>query len=291
MDRKYLFSLLEVLIAIVIWSASFVATKFAYEAFTPLVVCFIRFSLAALILYVLHRRRGNQPLAKEDRRAVILTGLSGITIYYSFENIGLSLTSAANASVITAIYPIMTILFGAVVYHDQIPLRQLGGILVGVAGILVVTYTGGDTAGSSTLGNILLLFNGFMWGLYNYQVKKVSNHTGALTLTYYQTLYGVLFLIPFLGFELPLSIGPITPRVIGAILFLTAGCSVGAYALYNHGLRKVSAASAVSIMNLMPVFGLLFSHILLGETITMRQVIGAAAVIAGVMLSEAVKKS
>ncbi len=291
MDREYLTSLLEVLIAIIIWSASFVATKIAYEAFTPLMVCFLRFSLAAVILFVLHRLNGNQPLAKEDHRAVILTGISGITIYYSFENIGLSLTSAANASVITAIYPIMTILFGAVVYKDRIPLRQLAGILVAVAGILVVTYTGAGEEHSSTLGNLLLIFNGFMWGLYNYQVQKVSEKTDALTLTYYQALYGVLFLIPFLAFELPLSIGLISWRVIAAMLFLTAGCSVAAYSIYNHGLRRISAASAVSIMNLMPIFGLLFSHVLLGEVITLRQILGAAAVIAGVLLSAAVKKS
>lgn len=290
MNKTYLTALLQVILSILIWSASFVATKFSYDVFTPIVLCFVRFFAASVILLVLQKTRNHgKKLPTEDRLPVILSGLSGVTIYYSFENIGLSLTSAANASVITAVYPVMTIILGVLCFHERVPLRQLFGILVAVAGIIVVTYTGGEGERSSLTGNLLLIINGFNWGMYNYQVQKVSQKTDSLTLTCYQTLYGTLFLLPALLLELPLQIGTLTVRALLSILFLILGCSTGAYFLYNEGLRHISAISAASVLNLMPVFGLFFSVVLLKETIAMRQIIGCIAVMAGVMLSAYVR--
>lgn len=290
-SKEYLIALLQVIVSILIWSASFVATKFSYDVFTPLVLCFIRFLAASMILYFLQRTRNHgKQLPPEDRRAVMLSGLCGVTIYYSFENVGLSLTSAANASVITAVYPIMTILLGVLVFHERVPLRQLFGIIIAVFGIIVVTYTNVEGETSSLLGNLLLIANGFNWGMYNYEVQKVSQKTDSLTLTCYQTLYGTLFLLPALVLEAPFQVGILTTRAILSILFLIFGCSIGAYFLYNEGLRHISAISAASVLNLMPVFGLFFSATILKEAITMRQIIGCIAVMAGVMLSAYVKK-
>ena len=287
MVREKIKALSALVISIMIWSASFIATKFAYVAFTPLTLCFIRTGIAALIMIIIRAvRHEPMELAAEDRKPVFLSALFGIAFYYSLENIGVSLTSAGNASIITAVYPISTLIVGAVFFHDRIPLKQVSGILIAVAGIVILTVDpvggGGDTA---LAGNLLLLFNGFMWGAYNYLTQAISEKTDTSSLTFFQTVIGAVLLIPVLFLDMPIRVGPITAPVAAAVLFLSAGCSVGAYYLYNIGLRGVSAGTAASMLNLMPVFGLLFSRILLHETIVPRQLIGAAAVIAGVMMS------
>ena len=287
MDLKSTKALFALIISIMIWSASFIATKFAYAAFTPLTLCFIRTALAALIMLgIRFVRREPLKLAEEDRRPVLLSALFGVAIYYALENIGVALTSAGNASIITAVYPISTLLVGAMFFHDRIPFKQVIGILIAIGGIVVLTADplGGGGEHAMT-GNLLLIFNGFMWGLYNYLTQEVSEKTSTSALTFFQTMAGAVFLVPVLLLDMPITIGAITPAVAFAVLFLSAGCSVGAYYLYNIGLRGVSAGTAASMLNLMPVFGLIFSRIFLHEVIAARQLIGGALVIAGVLLS------
>ena len=286
-------ALLALVIGIMIWSASFIAIKIAYQAFTPLTLCFVRTAAAALILFVIRLLR-HEPmtLAKADRKPVFLSALFGVAVYYTLENIGIALTTAGNASVITAVYPISTLIVGAMFFHDRIRISQLYGILIAAAGIVILTADpvggGGNTA---LIGNLILIFNGFMWGAYNYLTQAVSDQTDTSSLTFFQTAAGTVLLIPVLLLDLPITIGPITAAAGAAVLFLAAGCSVGAYYLYNIGLRGVSAGTAASMLNLMPVFGLCFSRLLLHETIRPRQLIGAAAVIAGVLLSMRMDRS
>ena len=280
-------SLIALLVSIMIWSASFIGTKIAQRSFTPLTLCFVRTSMAALIMLEL-RAAAKKPmcLAKQDRIPVFLSALFGITIYYSLENLGVSMTTAGNASIITAVYPITTLLTGALFFHERIRLKQMYGILIAIAGIVILTSDPVGGGGRRALaGNLLLLFNGFMWGFYNFLTQKVSTETDTSALTFFQTISGAVLLVPVLVLDLPIHIGPITPSVAFALLFLAAGCSVGAYFLYNIGLRGVSAGTAASMLNLMPVFGLVFSRLILHETIAARQIAGAALVIAGVLLS------
>ena len=286
-NSDYLKRLLALILSIMIWAGSFAATKYAYQCFTPLFLCLVRFFLAAVLLTIIRTiRKEHKPLPKRDRKAVILTALTGITVYYSFENLALSLTSASNAAVITAVYPVFTIIIGYCFFHDRIPLKQLSGILIAIAGILFITVVPGSEKGSGEfLGNILLIINGFMWGLYNYLVHGVSKETDTSTFTYYMTVFGALFLLPVVFLESPVLKAPLNGPVLIALFFLTAGCSIIAYYLYNYGLRKVSVGTTMAIMNLMPVFGLFFSAVLLHEVIGLREILGALAVIAGVMIS------
>ena len=99
----------------------------------------------------------------------------------------------------------------------------------------------------------------------------------------------VIFFVPLVLLENQ-PIAAITGTGIAAMVYLFLGCSVGAFLLYNWGLRKLSAAASVSLMNLVPVFGILFSALFLKETITMTQILGGAVVIFGVILSTTTKQ-
>ena len=73
------------------------------------------------------------------------------------------------------------------------------------------------------------------------------------------------------------------------MIYLSLGCSVGAFLLYNFGLKKLSAATSVSLMNLVPVFGIIFPALFLKEIITIEQILGGVIVIVGVILSSTTK--
>lgn len=276
---------LSAVAAIFFWGSSFVATKLAYASFGPLTVCFLRFALSLLILKLVRIiRKDNKKLEKQDVPVLLATGLLGISVYYACENYALTLTSASAASLISGAYPAITALIGALVYHVHVTKKQVAGIALAMAGIVILT-SGGSFSGSNVrLGNAILIFDGFLWAFYNFLIPHIRPAYSVLSITYYQTLLALPFLIPGLFLEGHASM-TITPSAIWALLYLAVGCSVLAYLLYNFSLRGISPSAAAAIMNLMPVFGLLLSAIILNESITPASAAGGVIVILGVLLS------
>lgn len=101
--------LLAAIIAILLWSTSFVGTKIAYSSFPPLTLGAARFVIASMILgaIMLARKEFVRP-APKDIGLMGLSGVLGTTLYFALENIGLELTTASSAALIVASYPAIT---------------------------------------------------------------------------------------------------------------------------------------------------------------------------------------
>lgn len=282
--RKYTYYIAATA-AIIFWSMSFIGTKLAYVSFGPLTVCFLRFLIAWVILFCIRQgQKEKQKLEKKDFGIFLASALVGISVYYALENIALSLTSASNASLISGAYPVITLLVGMIFFHLKLDKWKVTGIIMAVIGVFILTGGGSMEGKNVHLGNAIVVANGFLWAFYNFLIPHIDRHYSTLTITYYQTLLGIPFLIPGMLYEKPDFIHA-GGSAWAAVLFLAVICSVAAYLLYNFGLRGISTAAAASIMNLMPVFGLVFSALILHEAITMRHIIGGAIVILGVIFS------
>ncbi len=276
--------------AILLWSASFIATKFAYTSFSPLMVGFIRFLIAAILLFVVRViTKDKVHPDKKDMTKIALSGLLGITLYFAAENIGVQFTTASNASLIVASYPAITALFEFFIYKTKPTLRKIIGISLAFGGVLILTTKSGVGGNEALWGNLILIAAGVVWTFYNFITRSVTDKYSPVTLSFYQFLFGTVFFVPLVLIEYQ-PIGAITGTGIAAMIYLSLGCSVGAFLLYNFGLRKLSAATSVSLMNLVPVFGIIFSALFLKETITLTQILGGIVVIAGVILSSTTNK-
>jgi drug/metabolite transporter (DMT)-like permease len=281
--RRYRCSIAAVT-AIIFWSLSFVGTKLSYVSFGPLTVCFLRFAASYVILFFVRViRHDHQKLQKKDIGILLASALVGISVYYSLENFALSLTSASNASLISGSYPVITALIGVFFYHMKLERKQWLGIFLAMIGVFVLTGGGSNEGSHVMLGNLIFIANGFLWGFYNFLIPHIDHHYSTLTITYYQTLLALPFLVPGMLYELPVQ--SVQPSAVAAVLFLAVCCSAAAYLLYNYGLKGIAPSTAASLMNLMPIFGLIFSALILGETITLQAVIGGVIIIIGVLMS------
>ena len=279
---KHYFALM---ISVCLWGSSFIADKIALQSFSPLFLCLIRFmiSSAVLLIFRLGRKDFRYP-GTEDMKKIAAAAFLGISVYYAIENIAVNMTSAADASVISAAYPLLTILTGIVFYHFRPSRNQVAGILMACIGVLILTVSS-SKENSSLAGNLMMIFNGFLWALYNYLTGRISRNCDNFSVTYLQILIGTLCFIPMLLLE-PVSIGPVTAASVLALLYLAVCCSLAALLLYNYGLRNTDPATAAALMNLMPVAGVVLSALILKETITMRHILGGIIIIAGVFVSE-----
>ena len=162
---------------------------------------------------------------------------------------------------------------------------KIVAILIAICGVVILSYVKTESRISGELlGILLLMAAGVFWAVYNFMMKRVVNQYPPITLLFYITLFGTIFLLPLSLFERTAWQTP-TLLSFSMMLFLGVFCSVIAYLLYNHGLKTMAPSTITSMLNLMPIIGVFFSWLLLGEQVTLRKFIGGAIVILGVMLS------
>ncbi|MFF4165328.1 DMT family transporter [Streptomyces sp. NPDC001741] len=275
-----------VVAAALFWSSSYAVTKRVLEDVGPLGIGAIRFTLAALILGVVVRMRRHGPARPDarQRRQLYLSGFLGITVYFILENVGVDLSTASDASLIVATYPLMTILLELAVFRTRLPATRVAGVLLATLGAFLVVRNGAQVGGSSRwLGDILLLLGGVAWAGYNVLGKRASTGQDAVGVTYYQTLAGAA------GFLLASLLEAGDRRMPDAtasalLVHLAVACSVGGFLLYNYGLRRMASSVAVNILNLVPVFGVIGAVVINGESIRAAQAAGGVIIIAGVAL-------
>ncbi|WP_426567527.1 DMT family transporter [Streptomyces canus] len=275
-----------VMAAALFWSSSYAVTKVVLEDVGPLSIGAIRFGLAALLLGVLVRLGRQRPVRPDarQRRQLHLSGFLGITVYFVLENVGVDLSTASDASLIVATYPLMTMLVELVVHRSRMPLPRVTGVLLATVGAFLVVRNGAEVGGGSRwLGDILLLLGGLAWAGYNVLGKRASAGQDAVSVTYHQTLAGAA------GFLLASLLEADDWRVPDAtasslLVYLAVACSVGGFLLYNYGLRRMASSVAVNILNLVPVFGVVGAVVINGESIRLTQVMGGVVIIVGVAL-------
>lgn len=275
-----------VMAAALLWSSSYAVTKEVLADVGPLTIGAVRFTIAAVLLGIMVRVR-RKPAARPDarqRRLIHLSGLLGITVYFVLENIGVELSTASDASLIVASYPLMTMLVELVVLRTGMPLLRLGGVLLAAGGAFLVVRNGAEVGGGARwFGDVLLLLGGLVWAGYNVLGTYAGRGQDAVSLTYHQTVAGAVgFLLASL---LEAGDWRVPDATASALLaYLAVACSVGGFLLYNYGLRRMPSSVAVSILNLVPVFGVLGAVVVNGETVRLAQVLGGVVIIAGVAL-------
>ncbi|WP_371482192.1 DMT family transporter [Kitasatospora sp. NBC_00315] len=279
-------AILAVTAAALLWSSSYAVTKRVLDEVGPLTIGAMRFTLAAGLLGLmvrLRRKPGVRPDARR-RRLIWLSGLLGITAYFVLENIGVELSTASDASLIVATYPLMTMLLELAAFRARLAPTRIAGVLLATLGAALVVHNGAQIGGSSRwIGDFLLLLGGLVWAGYNILGTHAGRGQDALGLTYHQTLAGaggflLASVIEVRDFRLPGTVASVL------LAYLAVACSVGGFLLYNYGLRRMTSSVAVNILNLVPAFGVLGAVLVNGEVVRLAQVVGGAIIVAGVAL-------
>lgn len=276
-----------VVVAAAVLSSSYTLTKVALQDLPPMTIGSIRFALAAALLAVwVHGIRKYARPAAADLRQLALGGVLGITLYFAIENLGVHLATAADAAMLVASYPALTTLLELVIYRQRTRLGGVAGIALAIMGVALVVGFAPASGAYRQVGCVLLVVSGVVWALYNFATRKVSGRYPTTVILYYQTLVGAAAFVPLALLEhrqwQPLG-APV--ETIAALAALTALCSVAGLGLYARGLRQLRPSTAVNLLNLVPLFGLVIAVITLGERVTVVQLVGGVVVMVGVTIT------
>ncbi|HBC93290.1 MAG TPA: EamA family transporter, partial [Pelotomaculum sp.] len=134
-SKQQLLANLAMLITVLFWGISFINIKIAVSEVPPITMALIRFIIASAILLVIIRKlEPASKLQKEDRIKMLLAGFLGITLYFYFENSGVNMTTASNASLITSIAPIIAIALDMIIFKTKPSVLKFVGMGCAVAG-------------------------------------------------------------------------------------------------------------------------------------------------------------
>jgi len=277
----------------VAFGLSFVATKYALRGYEPLLIALLRFSLAGGILWVVWRfRRGPERVSRGELGRLAALGFISLTVYFSFENLGIARTSASEAAILIATIPLFVVILNAFTLRERNTARQWAGIALSFAGIAALVLLGGRVAGGggagggSLTGNLLVLAASLSAGAYSILARRLLVSRPALFVTTFQNLFGALFMLPLALAEAALvGVRHPTPRATGGLLFLTVVCSITAFLLLNYAFRFIPASRVAVFINLTPIVAVAGAYTLLGERFTPGQAVAAVVVVAGVWLT------
>lgn len=163
--------------------------------------------------------------------------------------------------------------------------RKVAGITLAFLGVAVLAVGESSEGGRDILlGSVILMLGGLCWSLYNFAMRLVMGKYSTITITTWQTLFGAIGFIPFMLVEgVPTHLPSVSAW--GALAYLVLACTVLGFVLYNWGLKELEPSTATSLSNLIPVFGLVLSALILNEQISLQQVAGGAIVVLGIVLS------
>jgi drug/metabolite transporter (DMT)-like permease len=162
------------------------------------------------------------------------------------------------------------------------------GILISIAGVLLVMMDNGLHFNASPLG-VGLMFVAVAAAIgYSIVIKKVTGKCSAIQVVAYQNMFGVLYFLPFfLIFDLNKTLQtPFQCGMIWPLINLAVFASSVAFVLYIKGIDKIGVNKANVLVNLIPAFTAIFSFFILDEKFGFIRLLGVAIVIAGVFVSQ-----
>ena len=280
---------LSAFITIIIWGTTFISTKVLLRDFSPIEILFSRFLIGFITLLLVYPHK----LKITDRKHelyFICAGLSGVTLYFLFENIALTYSLASNVGVILSIAPFFTAIF-AHLFLDSENLRPrfFIGFAVAILGISLISFNGNMILKLNPLGDILAILAAIVWAIYSIITKKISGfHYNTIQATRRTFFYGLLFIIPALFiFDFKLGLNRFTePTNLLNILYLGLGASALCFVTWSFSVKILGAVKTSVYIYLVPVITVVTSYIVLQEKITLFSLLGTVLTLVGLFISE-----
>jgi len=275
------------------WGGTFVAGRFLAQALPLMTAAFGRF-LVASILLVAFAIRTEGRLPRLNRQQLVITaflGFTGIFLYNVFFFGALEKIPAGRTSLFVSLSPIMTAVFASFLFQERLGLRRWFGVVIALFGAMIVITRGDlvdgvlDIGRSLGIGEMMMLGAVLSWVAYTLISRNALKSLSPIAATTYGTLWGFLFLtIGAAGEFGQINWALVDWRVWAAIIYLGAFGTVVAFIWYLQGVKAIGPSRTTVFTNLVPVFGVLLSTIILGETVLVSMIVGGVIAIIGVTL-------
>src|SRR6266850_981566 len=261
-----------------IWGASFLFIRIAAPAIGVVATADVRMLIAGAALALYYALTGFDAQWRRWWHYYLLIGaLNCVAPFLLFGYSALEL-SVGLMAVLNATSPMWGALLSALILHERLSPGRIAGLLVGVVGVALVS---GAEASERWLAIAAGLAAAFCYGLTGIVLRKWARDTSARGMAAGTLLMGGLLLAPVLALS-----PPAWPdmRVVLAMLALALLCSSLGYILYFRLIADIGPAGALTVTYLIPICGVSWGALFLGEALGGAMIVGALVVVAGTVL-------
>jgi len=290
MNKNLIIAMLLILVSFV-WAGSFIVVDITTKEMDPIDLGFLRFLIATpLMILIVVLRKKPLLLPKKELPWLVVLGLTGVTLLYLFQFLGIHFTNAPTASVLINTNVIFIAILSGFFLQETLTRKRVAGIVLSFIGVFVIMFS--DISKQALtfdnlflIGGILMLLSAFCWALYSFVGKRLLKTYDEFVITTYAFGFGTLLYIPFVI----LHLGPVLQQTSLngwlAVLYLALTCSLFGYLGWYYALKHIDASKAAVFLNFIPLFTILMSFFL-GTSLTWFFLLGAALIIYGVYITQ-----
>jgi len=272
------------------WAGNAIVGRLAAGHIPPVTLSFLRWSLAFLVVLPIawsHLKRDWAAIRGKLGTMVVLS-ITGIGIFNTLQYWALEYTQALNTLLLQSAGPLFVAVWSLVLLGVRLTLAQACGIVVSLAGVLVILLHGDLTTLKSiefNKGDLIFTVALVIFGLYSVLTLKRPEIHG-LSFVAFTFGCGAACLIPFLIWELlTRPVMQLTGNNLLMLFYVAVFPSTIAYLCFNRGIQLIGANRAAPFFHVVPVFGSVMAIVFLGERPQLFHIIGFALVLTGVFVA------
>jgi drug/metabolite transporter (DMT)-like permease len=282
---KRVYGLLVVLL--ILWSSNFIFAKYALREFTVDMAIALRYvvSAACMVPVILAARRSSSwqsyRIRWSDAPWLLTVGLLGLVGNQVLFLVGLSMTSVAHASVITALSPVLVLVGAFLTGIERVTPTRIAGLAIAASGVVVLQFSRNATGEATAAGDGVMLLSVLLFAAFNLLGKPLAERYGSLKLNASTYMAAGVLALPVVIYRWADNSHAGALAWIG-VVYMAAASSVLGYLIYGYALQRLPASRVAVVIYLQPLLASLLAVALLGERPTAGFIPAAALVLGGV---------
>lgn len=277
--------------ATLLWSVNMVIASGIKGHIPPIGLAFWRWTIACVALapFAIKTTLNSLALIKKNLRYLMITAFLGITVFNTLIYFAGKTTSAVNLSLIAISIPLFIVAISRVVFKEKVSRKKLTGMIVIIAGVLVLITKGSLLALleiNFTIGDLLMLAACFFFASYTILVRLKPAELPPKVLLFSVFVLGVFFLFPFYLYEHfyhKKVVWDSTTFLVTSYVGVFA--SLVSFYLWNEAIRLIGTSKTALIYYLIPVFSGIIAYFFIGQEIILAQIISMGIIISGLLLT------
>lgn len=268
-----------------IWGASFLFIKVGVSEMGPLTFATLRVLTGSVVLLLISRfKRERLPTNPKLWLRFAIMGVFNALVPFATIAWGTQYIPSGLSAILNATMPLFTIILAALWGDERLSLNRVGGLLIGFAGIVVLTWPqlqGGLQA--SLWGELAVIVGSLSYAIaVVYARRKLAGQSPVIA-SLGQVSTGFLLFIPFFLLEKPWTFSPSVKAILALLALGVLGTGL-AYVIYYRLIQGLGATGASLVTYIVPLFGVFWGWAILGERLSWHAFAALLMILAGLAL-------
>lgn len=292
-EQNVLLAKVFLVIIMVVWGASFVASKIGLDGMYPVELATLRFAIAVPVLLVFTvLLYGWKSLIVQKKDLIVLFGMAmtGVTLQYITQLYAMTYTTVTNTALLINMGTFFVIIPSILFFKEKFTADNLLGVVIAFVGVALVASNGQFELSPHLIGDGIVLISAALWAVYVLIGNKLAGKYSVLTQLNYIFVIGFIGLLPFYFLTPRHDLSHLSPVSWGSLLYLAIFCSIIAYFFFNDAIIKIGPSKSAIYQYLEPLFAIAFAIAILHESLTIFIIAGGALILLGIAMSDNIVK-